>query len=281
MRNATKSVTAFICLVLLLSQSSCAPTIPPGLTDEARTQLGKVGIISENIRPDTELSVPAKGWFFGAGRKSARWAGEGFTGPLSSGGCGGDESGLCAVVLLAVAIVAGVVGGVSGGVVGAVQAEPYHKVDQAEKIINAAINGLNVHENLAAGISSSAEKSFDERVLILFANDIRAAGKHGTNNLSAVKRVDTYLEISKLKLALDGDWDLNPPLTLVLSFRLTLLRATDGTNIYENNMEYRGRSLRFSEWSDNNAEKFLQELRHAYSFLAERACGEIFLESPK
>ena len=38
--------------------------------------------------------------------------------------------------------------------------------------------------------------------------------------------------------------------------------------------------MRFSEWSDNNAERFLQELQYAYSFLAERACGEIFLESP-
>ena len=79
MRSAIKSVTAFTCLVLLLVPSGCTPTIPPGLTDEERTQIGKIGIISENIRPDTELSVPAKGWFFGAGRKSARWAGEGFT----------------------------------------------------------------------------------------------------------------------------------------------------------------------------------------------------------
>lgn len=280
MGNAKTTITAFFCIALLLVQSGCAPTIAPDLTDEERTQLGRVGIVSENIRPDTELSVPAKGWFFGAGRKSAHWAGAGFRAPFSGGSCSGDSTGLCGVVVLAAAIVAGVVGGVSGSVVGAVQAEPYSKVDRAEKIINAAINSLDVHERLAATIASTAEKNYDEQVLILSANDTPAARKPVADHPPPFKGVDTYLEISELKLALDGDWDMNPPLTLVLSFRLRLVRAIDGTEIYKTDLEYHGRSMTFFEWSEYNAEQFLQELQHAYGFLAGRACGELFLESP-
>ena len=281
MFTAFRIIIAWFCVISLIAQSGCAhtPTPKPYLLDEVWEPRGTVGIVPAKFRPEADLSVPAKGWLAGAGRKSAVWAGKGFVGFFygigDSGGCGPD----CVLILLAVSVTAGTVGGLSGGVVGAIQAEPSIKVDYDEEAIKTVIASMKMQESLCSRVAQVAQsRTLDHFVVVTDQGPTSPEEKNLYGSL-AEKGIDTVLEIAIPRIALAGNWDVNPPLQFQMNSHIRLLRTTDGKELYDFSSEYKGISLTFSNWAGNDANPFFEELEKAYQFLAEKIVGKVFILS--
>ena len=275
-------IVVWFYVISLILQSGCAHKPKPYLPEEVRAQLGTVGIVSARFRPDADLSVPAKGWLAGAGRKSARWAGKGASSVLVGGaqGCGGDSSGICAALVIAFTVTTGVVGGLAGGVAGAIQAEPSRDVSFAEEVIMTVIDSMNIPENLRDRAATVAQSQTSNNIVVV-PNQGPASSEEKLLHTSLTEQgIDTILEISVSRLALVGDWDLNPPLEFQMNSRIRLVRTSDGNELYESSVDYLGGTRLFSEWADNNAQAFIETLDMAYQSLAEKIVGEVFLLFP-
>ncbi len=117
-------------------------------------------------------------------------------------------------------------------------------------------------------------------------------GSHPKNqtvaNYLGQERVDTALEIDVLGAALKGSPGINPPLAVCVDARATLVRCSDGQQIYSCPVQYRSVGRRFTEWAANDARLLSDELDRCYRELG-RAIVDQFIarrliapdESPK
>ena len=280
MFTAFRIITAWFCVISLISQSGCAHTPTPSLSNEVRAQLGTVGIVPAKFRPEADLSVPAKGWLAGAGRKSAIWGGKGLAFPYNLGMGGNCRESLCGLFILTLVVTAGTIGGLSGGVVGAIQAEPSKKVSHDEEVIATVIASMKMQESLCSRVEQVAQsRTLDHFVVVADQGPTAPEEKNSYGSL-AEKGIDTVLEIAIPRIALAGDWDINPSLQFQMNSHIRLIRTTDGKELYDSSSEYKGISLSFSNWADNDAKPFFKELEKAYQFLAERIVWEVFILIP-
>lgn len=283
MAHTFRFIMIWLCVILLILQSGCATTpAPPYLPEEVRAQLGNVGIVTAKFRPETDLSVPAKGWLAGAGRKSARWAGKGALGPLEGAhACGGDGSGLCGLLIIALSVTAGTIGGLAGGVAGAIQAEPHKKIDVAEDVITTVIASLNMQERLCDQVALLARSRTHAQIVVVPDRGPVAPEEKISYTALAGKGIDTVLEVAVPRFALTGDWDINPPLQFQMDSHIRLIRTSDDNVVYETMFNHRGSTKTFYEWADNNAQTFFEEFDQANKLLAEKIVGEVFLLDPQ
>jgi hypothetical protein len=75
---------------------------------------------------------------------------------------------------------------------------------------------------------------------------------------------DTALEIRVQSAGLTGKSGINPTLALGVEARATLLRTSDGRELYSCPMQYRSQVRKFKEWGAHDAELFREELRKCY-----------------
>ena len=276
-------IVVWFYVISLILQSGCAHKPKPYLPDEVRAQLGTVGIVSARFRPDVDLSVPAKGWLAGAGRKSARWAGKGALGTWEVGehlGAGGDAMGGVAALFVGLSVAAGTIGGIAGGVAGAFQAEPSDEVRFAEEIITTVMADLKMQETLCSRVAQVARSQTGNHVVVVPDQGPPSPEEKNTFGSLAEKGIDTVLEIAISRVALAGDWDLNPPLMFQMNSHIRVVRTTDGTELHDESVDYSGSVLTFSEWADNNSQAVIAELDKAYQYLAEYIVREVFLLNP-
>ncbi len=275
-----RTLTSWFCVILLVSQTGCAHKATPPLTVEARARLGTVGIVPVKFQPDVDLSVPAKGWLGGAGRKSIRWGGNAALAPFA-GNCAGDRSGLCAMFLTALSVTAGTIGGLAGGVAGAFQATPSKEVRFSEEVITTAIASLNMQEDLCRRVSEVAQSKTLNHILLIAEQNPPVAEEKDRYSPLAAKGIDTVLEISVLRLALAGDWDIDPPLQYQMISHLSLIRAVGGARMYETDIGYQGKSVTFAAWADNNAQALFEQMDEALQTTAESIVRKVFLVNPE
>jgi hypothetical protein len=74
----------------------------------------------------------------------------------------------------------------------------------------------------------------------------------------------TALEIRVQSAGLTGKSGINPTLALGVEARATLLRTSDGRELYSCPMQYRSQGRKFNEWGAHDAELFREELRKCY-----------------
>ena len=277
MFTMSRTIISWLCIISLISQSGCAHKPTPPLSDEVQAQLGTVGVVSAKNRSEADLDVPAKGWLGGAGRKSLRWMGKGALGPLEAGhGCNGDNTGLCGLLIIALSITAGTIGALAGGVAGAIQAEPSKKVAFDEEVITTVIASLKMQEALCDRVVQVAQCETCDRIVRVPVQGPAAREEKGSYASLAAEGIDTVLEIAIPRFALSGEWDINPSLQFQMDSHILLVRTSDDKKLYDSSIEYRGSSMTFSEWADNNAQAFFQELDKAYQSLANKIDAEVF-----
>jgi hypothetical protein len=155
--------------------------------------------------------VPAKGRLAGAGRKSANWGGKSTVTTLEGVKiCGGSAS--CVALIVALSVAVGTIGGMAGSVAGALQAEPSKEIAFAEEVITVVIADQKMQEILCSKVGQVARSQ--TRTSIVIGQDQGPSlpdVKIAYSSLSA-QGIDTVLEIAISRVALTGDWDLNPPL---------------------------------------------------------------------
>jgi hypothetical protein len=275
MFTTVRTIVVWCCIILILSQSGCAHAPKPCLPDEVRAQLGTVGIVSARFRPDVDLSVPAKGRLAGAGRKSANWAGKSTITTLQGVKiCGGSAP--CAALIVALSVAVGTIGGMAGGVAGALQAEPSKEIAFAEEVITVVIADQKMQEILCSKVAQVARSQTRTSIVVGQDQGPSLPDEKIAYSSLAAQGIDTVLEIAITRVALTGDWDLNPPLVFQMNAHIRVLLTTDGNVLHDDSVDFSGSSLTFSEWADNNAQAVIAELDKAYQHIAENIVREVF-----
>lgn len=263
-------------VLLVLVQVGCATApylLPEPPSEQTRAQFGTIGVVSAHFTPKAEFVAPAKGGGAGAGRGAATGAGKGaaFVAELSRG-CHGQG---CAIVLLVVP--AAIIGGLIGGVAGAATAVPAEAVEEAEAAIKTVLATLKVQEALRDRVLQVARDQTRHHFVLFEDQGPPAPDATVSYGSLASGGIDAILEISVLVVDLAGEWDVNPPLALVMTMQARLLRAVDGLELYAHTLEYRSATRKFTEWAMNNAKPFRDELNLAQQSLAEKIVEELFL----
>lgn len=263
-------------IVFLLGQVGCATgpyLLPPPPSELVRGRLGTIGVVSAQFTPRAELPPPAKGGGAGAGRGMATGAGKGaaLVGKLASG-CVGEG---CAIVLLM--IPAAIIGGVVGGVAGAASAVPAEAVADAETALKSALADLTIQETLRGHILRIAKARTPHAFVLVTEHGPSAPNGNVSYRSLASQGIDTVLETGVLTLDLVGEWDVNPPLALVMAVRTRLIRVTDDAELYAHTLEYLSGFRTFTDWAADNAQPFRNELSLAYQSLSEKIVEELFL----
>ena len=90
--------------------------------------------------------------------------------------------------------------------------------------------------------------------------------------------VDTVFQVDVEHIGLAGDrTQMNPPLTLVMTLRVRLLRMPELGMLYETSLTWEGTSRRLGQWVADDGDLLRREIDQATRGLAERILDEVFL----
>jgi hypothetical protein len=181
--------------------------------------------------------------------------------------------------LLAIAFViaCGTVGAVVGGIESAATADVTY-VEEAEAALKKAIDALKIQEGMRERFLQVAQEQTDYHFVHIDEQGATSPEEEiSYSSLASEKNIDTILEISVLCFNLTGKEDVNPPLALFMTVRTRLIRSADNTMLYDSTLEFMSGTRRFTKWTANDAQQFIEELDRAYQSLAEKIVDELFL----
>ena len=138
-----KAIAIGLCVTFFVGQVGCAQSLY--LSEDIRTRLGTIGVVSARFAPEVELYLPSKGAGGGAGRGAGKGAAGAFLVPPGVGCYAGPFG--CALGL-ALGLALAVPGAIVGGVYGAIAAEPAESVEEVEARIRQVLAELKMQEAL-------------------------------------------------------------------------------------------------------------------------------------
>ncbi len=263
MKKATRKVFWSILPILLLTVISCAsvpkPRPLPLEEFDLRADLGKIGIVSATFQPVVRFQLPMTKW-----KAAAIGAARGAQTVLMTGqGCYKEG---CAAILALVPV-----GAAAGSIVGAVTGVSSKEIKETDEILNDYLASVNFQETMRERFLAIAKEQTPYSFLSLQIHGPNVMDEEVTYGSLPDKRVDTILEIGLRKCELWGKRDsINPPLHFLMAVGMRLIRAIDGRVLFSRNFvyDYQNISLKFSEWSVNNAQPFRDELDRGFEYLA-------------
>lgn len=268
--SLSKFVVIWLSVSLLIMQVGCMPKpyqLPPPLSEDVRSRLGTIGVVSAQFQPKGEFLTP-----MGKGAGAATGAAGGFIVMPLYGAETMDPFGFLLGLVLAP------VGAVVGGVAGAVEGVPAEKRKEAETALMNAIAELKIHETMRQRLLKiAAEEQTSYTFVPIDGQGPETPDKEVKYGFLADKGIDTVLEITVPVFGLTGKKAINPPLTFFMSLHTRIIRTSDGKVIYDGKFEYKSAARYFTDWAANNARPFTDEFDRAYQSLAEKVVEEIFL----
>ena len=278
MKPTSRLPTAIlISIFLIIGQLGCAHSPqhkPPSLSEEARAELGTIGLVSAHFVPEFIFPIPVE-------RGKAALAGAAMGG---LGTAGGIVLGLGpAVVILAfppaAAIAAGVVGAgaVIGGVAGAVVGESSKTIVEAETSLNSATPEIQgaFGEELLSRVRDRTEYSL---ILIEREGPTSLDEKVTYGSLSS-QGIDTVLEVTVRRFGLSGEKGFNPTLCFFLTLETRVVRTKDGTEIYNHVSSYMSKSHhKLRKWAAGDAQCFKDEVKRCLQILGTEIVEALFLD---
>lgn len=277
-----RPLVTILSIAFLIGQVGCASkrsTFGLHPSEEARKQLGAIGLVGARFPPETNFRTPAKGSIAGA----ARGAAEGFAVGAGSTAVSGVYAGAAAppplglIILGALIALGGAIGMVVGGVEGALTAPPTATVQEAEAVLREALTALKVQEELQMHVLRAMQDDTSHPVVFLPTHGPAVSEEELGYQALAAEGLETILEVSVSKLGLAGGFGGNPSLGVFMTARARLVRTRDAITLHDATVEYRSRRRKFTEWAENDAQLFLAELKRSYRTLAEKIVEDIFL----
>src|SRR5437867_3832471 len=283
-------VIVWLTVALLVGQWGCAakryvPQAPPA---HVTAQLKTIAMPWARYLPEADLKAPTSGKGMGAAQGAGRGAAGGSVPGLGIAGVGakcmgaGREVGLliCGPIFalgLGVAAAGSAVGGLVGAVHGAVTAESAAKIAAAGTELRNALVESKIQEALRDRVLEVARDRSRLTFVRLDDPGPTAPGEDVDYRPRVDDGADTILEVSLRKLRFEGQGGVNPPVALRVEARTRLIRASDGTELYAESVEYNGSSFTFTQWAADEARLFREELDRASVNLAERTVGLLAL----
>ena len=238
---------------------------PSALSDEVRAQLNTVGVSTAPLPPEAGLDAPRSGkaWgaLKGAGSGLAVGAVPGLAIASGVSGCrgGGPAALACGTILVAglgVAAAGGTVGALVGSVYGAVTAESASKVRAAQIELENALRDVDVQATLRDHVLQTSRERSSVRLVAL------------------EEGVDTVLEVRVAAVRFVGQGGINPPLSVIMTAPVRLLRAADGAELYAATFEYRSPgAYKISDWASRIAWRFARPSPRVREAWPGRSCS--------
>jgi len=267
-----KICIVFLALVYLMGQWGCV--LPPKpVSEEVRAQLGKVGLVSGRFIPKNELETPPKGAGEGAVRGAGVWAKNWAWLTPRGGGSGNWLVALLALAWLALTPVAAA----SGAVYGAVASNEPQVIEEAEANLHKALAELHMQETVRILILEKLQNETQYHVVLLNTPGPTHSGEVIDYSATATKGIETIFEIAVETFGLDGRWEMDPPLAIIMQARAKLIKVRNGAVLYNSVFHYRSNLHQFSEWATSDADLFRKGLDRAYQNLATQIVETVFL----
>ena len=268
---------AAVVLVVLAVLAGCASPIttsrflPPPPGEDIRLGLAAVALAPGRFPPKFEIvDGPAKG----AGEGVARGALLGAAYTIGGGSLAGPIGLVASTFLLPV-------GAVGGGIVGGVTAESAAKVEARVAAVGRSLSALKVQDDLVNRVAATGRDQTAGTFTVLAERGPLTPDERAEYRSLVTEGVRTVLEISVTELSLRGRAaEIDPSLTLAMTVKTRLVRASDDAELYRNSLTYsggRGRTL--AEWLDD-VELLQAELDRGTDIVAEKIVDEVFLLVP-
>jgi hypothetical protein len=141
----------------------------------------------------------------------------------------------------------------------------------AEANLTAACREARPHEELATQVAQCLEPH-SALPVVLVSQPLR--GKEDFQP-RASGSPDNILEIRILSASLKGRDGINPPLALCVEAQATLLRASDGQELYSCSLRYRSDERKFADWGTDNARAFRSEMNKCHRELGRAIVNQL------
>jgi len=162
-----------------------------------------------------------------------------------------------------VAAAGGTVGALVGSVYGAVTAESASKVRAAQIELENALRDVDVQATLRDHVLQTSRERSSVRLVAL------------------EEGVDTVLEVRVAAVRFVGQGGINPPLSVIMTAPVRLLRAADGAELYAATFEYRSPgAYKISDWAYADSVAFRETLAEGTRSLAGEIVQLVLGEQP-
>ena len=254
------------------SQTSSAPS------DEMLQSLRTIGAIGGSVPREATLTprTPAGEAAWIAAAKGAK-----VTFQMALELCRG--MGLKSLVACPVAAAFGAglarVGAAAAATVEAIRADPTATADAAPRLLLKLLTESDVPGAIRDRVADLGNRWAQWRPwrFCILAGDGQDAGTLDPRRLDE-RGVDTVFQVDVGHIGLAGDrTQINPPLTLVMTVRVRLLRLPAMEVLHETSLTWEGSPLRLAQWVADDGDRLRREIGQATLGLAERIVDEVFL----
>jgi len=256
--------TILISIFLIMGQLGCAHTPkvePPTLAEEDKAELGTIGVVPASFLPEFTNEKPMT-----KEKAAATSAKAGALGCLTVGlgafqvaGSGGDPMaavGAAAIGLGAIALTP--VGAAVGGIVGAVRGVKEAAINDAESVLNLAMNDVDIQRSLRDRLLSIAQDKTPYLFVPLDDQGPSFPNEEVSYRSRTPAEVETILEPSILQFGLSSLSDgpgINPPLSLLITTRVRVVRVSDDQLLYTHTFNHESKERKkYTQWAENNGQ---------------------------
>ena len=225
-----------------------ASASPP---EEVRVQLGAITVVG------TELKATEIAWPMTKGRSAGKGALAGFLMPPVAGAFAGGGYGAAAGLFVS-PVTAGA-GAIYGAFAGMNQGE-YDKITALLRRV--ALEG-NVPARLQSGCADAIRRAAPQTLL---APSNAPAGT-----------TQTTMEIAPVRFGLYAGEGINPPMTMICSVRVRLVRAGDEMELFRGEFDYLGTTHTLRQWAADDGVEFRTGITAACNDLAGQIAERVFL----
>lgn len=273
------SFLSILVLTIFILQQGCVSTEPPRLktsqlSEEERTSIRTVGIaVSEQLPPMT-LELPSKGALRGAGLRAGKWTGGFLQGIANSG-----DAMQITIWFLPLAPVVAVAGAFSG----AIEASSAATVETMEMQVRRVLQD----ERLIGEFGKQVHDHITNRTVVV-PTLLPKAGIDDADGGDTKTRAqpDARLTIVLTSVGLQGASDVNPPLTLHLETKVTVIyqkpytRSEHVGTSYSRTIRYESKARTLAEWTADGGSLLRKSVEVSLAQMAARIVGDVFLGHP-
>jgi hypothetical protein len=271
-----------ISIFLIMGQLGCAHTPkveppPPTLAEEAKAELGTIGVVPASFLPAFTNEKPMT-----KEKAAATSARAGALGCLQVGASALQTTipdmitfsvGLAAIALTPV-------GAAVGGIVGLVRGVNEAAINDAESVLNLALNDVDIQRSLRDRLLSIAQEKTPYLFVPLDDQGPSSPEEEVSYRSRIPAEVDTILEPSILQFGLSSFSDgpgINPPLSLFVMTRVRVVRVCDDKLLYAHTFHYESKEKRkFTKWAENEGQPLKDGLQRYFDSLPGEIVTTVF-----
>jgi hypothetical protein len=286
MRTPAALALGHVALLLIATSGCAAKTSRQWMPEQVRSELGTVAVVASPEPPESSFAYPVPSRAGAAVTGAGAALGVGAVAGAACIGTYGYFLPACFVALWTPVMM------VTNTVEGAVKGVPVSDLRASAASLKSAVGEADLSSRFAERVASEAQRRVGETRIRIAASGLPDTGQPRYAALAA-EGVDTVLEVQLERFRLERAASssafsgygpsvitieklIDSPLTFAVDARVRVLRAADGTVLYQTAFNRRAGHQKFTEWGREDAAQFRGERDRALESIADEIAGEIF-----